>query len=187
MAIASQSKKQRVGVEEDDQTLAISEEIDRPPTDNDDLMISLFRPKRLRDDDILHRDDADAEAESSYAKIIDVAKNMLHRSGHGSDLVFERRFRSHFGASPKVVAYTWDLLRQKDVDLDAGATIDRFMWSLFLLKCYSTEEINCSHLFGVDEKTFRKWAWFFIDQISFLEADVVSYLIVVASKFNWII
>jgi hypothetical protein len=146
------------------------------------FVLAPSRSKRTRDEDILHHDDNGADAESSHAEIIDVAKRMLHRSGHGSDLVFERRFRAHFGASPQVVAYTWDLLRQNDVDLDEGATIDRFMWSLLLLKCYLTEEVNCSHICGVDEQTFRKWAWFFIDQISFLEADIVSYLIVVVGS-----
>jgi hypothetical protein len=45
-----------------------------------------------------------------------------------------------------------------------------------LLKCYSNEEVNCTYASGVDEQTFRKWAWFFIDQISFLESEVVSVI-----------
>ena len=43
-----------------------------------------------------------------------------------------------------------------------------------LLKRYETENVLCSSSGGEDEKTFRKWAWLFVEELSLLEPDVVS-------------
>ena len=101
------------------------------------------------------------------------ACDIMHRSGHGSEEVFDRRFRAHFGASLIVATYVWELLLRES-ELPVEATMLRFLWSLMLMMNYDTEEVNCTKAAGVDEQTFREWAWFFIHEISYLEAFVVS-------------
>ena len=46
---------------------------------------------------------------------------------------------------------------------------------MMFMKIYSQEHIHAS-LAGVDEKTFRKWSWIFIDAIAGLEYEVVRIL-----------
>jgi hypothetical protein len=50
------------------------------------------------------------------------------------------------------------------------------LWALLLLKVYGTETLLSSFVGGVTEKTYRKWAWCFIDGIAKLESAVVSQL-----------
>lgn len=42
------------------------------------------------------------------------------------------------------------------------------------MKLYNQEETNSINVGGVDEKSFRKWTWLFIEATSFLEYPVVS-------------
>lgn len=97
-------------------------------------------------------------------------------SKKGSAKTADRRFRAWFGPSTIVCAKTWILLvkMRGDDGMCQGATKERFLWGLMILKRYNTEENLASAAGGVDEKTLRKWGWFFIDEISFLEPDVVS-------------
>lgn len=106
----SQPKKKRV---EADHGIMVRETIDVPPIDQDTGMGALIlappRFKRMRDgEEVLVDGDIVARIGSSRAEIIDAANLMFHRTGYGSELVFDRRFRAHFGASPQVAAYTWD-------------------------------------------------------------------------------
>ncbi len=48
------------------------------------------------------------------------------------------------------------------------------LWCLMLLKRYKTENVLCSSSGGEDKKTFWKWAWLFVEELSLLEPDVVS-------------
>ena len=52
--------------------------------------------------------------------------------------------------------------------------MQHLLWALMLLKTYETEPGIASWVGGIDEKTLRKWAWVFIEEISFLEPEVVS-------------
>ena len=47
------------------------------------------------------------------------------------------------------------------------------MMALHFLKSYSTET-QLASLFGVDEKTYRKWAWFYVISIRKLSRFYVS-------------
>ena len=47
------------------------------------------------------------------------------------------------------------------------------LWTLMFLKGYHKESVN-SAIAEVDEKTFRKWVWILIPEISYLEGDLVS-------------
>ena len=102
----------------------------------------------------------------------------VYRNGQepcDSKLVRDRRMRAWFGASSKTIAKAWTILaRSFDNELIEGATKERFLWAFILLKSYATEENNASRVGGVDEGTFRKWSWYFIEEFSYCEDDVVS-------------
>ena len=48
-------------------------------------------------------------------------------------------------------------------------------WALKFLKNYETESVCAAKFDGVDEKTLRKWVWFYISGISQLASKVVSH------------
>jgi hypothetical protein len=96
---------------------------------------------------------------------------LVGREG-GSQKTRNRRFRSFFGTSGLVCHKAWELLQASgSLDEYPGLTWDHFLWSLSFLKCYSTEA-QLSALYGIDEKTYRKWVWLCVELISLL--DVVS-------------
>lgn len=76
------------------------------------------------------------------------------------------------GCSTMVIAKAWNLLHRGG--LPDHATQERFLWALCLLKSYDNEENNAARMGGVDEGTFRRWSWYFIEELSFCEANVVS-------------
>ena len=47
------------------------------------------------------------------------------------------------------------------------------LYALTFLRRYNTEDVNVS-VFGVDEKTFRNWCWFFIEGLANLDKKIVS-------------
>ena len=85
----------------------------------------------------------------------------------------DRRFRAAFGCCSRVCSLAWLLVVDGWRNRPKEATKMRFLWSLSLLKSYDTESNMASNC-GVDEKTFRKWAWFFIRELSLRQAEVVS-------------
>jgi hypothetical protein len=92
----------------------------------------------------------------------------------GSAVTMERRFRAWFVTSATVVAKAWTLLTEVNRWERPAEARGKFLWALMLLKRYETKERLTVSAGGVDEKTFRKWAWFFVDMLSYLEPDVVS-------------
>lgn len=106
---------------------------------------------------------------------IEIGSGIMNRFPNGSQKVFLERWTSFFNAEPEVVAHAWSLLIE-----DEGFAEELFidpaylLWALMLLKMYSTEPVLAGML-GVDEDTFRKWAWYFIEEVSYLEPEVVSF------------
>ena len=98
----------------------------------------------------------------------------LFRNGARSQSykVCDRRIRAWCGCSPLVIAKTWDLLERGG--LHERASKERLLWALHLLTAYSVEETASAFCKCSDEGTFRHWAWYFIDEISYLESHVVS-------------
>lgn len=91
-----------------------------------------------------------------------------------SKKVRDRRMIGWVGATQGMLARAWYLLEEQfDGVMPHGATQERFLWGLLLLKNYDTVENNASRCGGVDEKTFRKWAWWFLSELSYLETVVV--------------
>jgi hypothetical protein len=72
-----------------------------------------------------------------------------------------RRFRGLFGVSPASCAVLWTLIEDKP----PGSKPKHLLWSLLFLKGYANEHMN-SAVVGVDEKTFRKWSWIFINLLA---------------------
>jgi hypothetical protein len=75
----------------------------------------------------------------------------------GSQSVRDRRIRAWFGCSLLVLAKVWCLLCQQFPNgrMPECATKERLLWALILLKSYDTEEVNASHVGGVDKGTFQ--------------------------------
>ena len=70
-------------------------------------------------------------------------------------------------------AKAWLLLAEGWYDRPRGATKLRFLWALSLLKSYDSEE-NMASQCQCDEKTWRKWVWFFISELAHRVSEAVS-------------
>lgn len=89
-----------------------------------------------------------------------------------------RRMVGWIGATPSMLARAWYLLEDRfDNDMPRGATKERFLWGLYRLKAYDNDHNNAARCGAVDEKTFAKWSWWFLEELSFLEDEVVRYLL----------
>jgi hypothetical protein len=102
-------------------------------------------------------------------------ERLFWKTGHkitGHKLKFSynlglRRFKAFFGVTPKICAIIWNLLS----DLRPVSAKPKYLlWSLCFLKQYNTENLNHA-IFGADEKTIRKWIWYFVRLLS--ELDIV--------------
>ena len=58
--------------------------------------------------------------------------------------------------------------------MPAGVEEKHLLWSLRFLRVYDTEENGACAVGKVDEKTYRKWTFLFVEEISYLESEVVS-------------
>ena len=76
-----------------------------------------------------------------------------------------RRFRALFGCTCVVCAWMWNYWVHRNV-LPSAARPIHLLYALLVLKVYAIEEVNKS-MTGVDEKTFRKWVWIFVDLMAF--------------------
>jgi hypothetical protein len=111
-----------------------------------------------------------------------LGSELMQRDSGRQTRTGDRRFRSTFGTTAVVCCRLWHLLQPVQT-MQQGASPRHLLWALMLLKIYSTESVLSTMAQGVDEKTFRKWAWMFIDEISYLEASVVSEKGVATSFF----
>ena len=66
----------------------------------------------------------------------DIGSIIMNRKPGGSGIVFENRWRSHFGASSVVCADVWERLDPHS--LPAGSKMEHLLWALMLLKMYET-------------------------------------------------
>lgn len=91
-----------------------------------------------------------------------------------SELVRDRRIRAWIGCSATVASKAWMLLEDAGAQesLGRGASMNRFLMALMMLKSYPTEIVGASRG-GCHEETFTEWAWAFIDELSYLETTVV--------------
>ena len=75
-----------------------------------------------------------------------------------------RQFRSLFGCSPEIVAEIWFRIapRGGEISLKKGAEPRHLLWALLFMKVYANEDVLCSMVGGVDNKTFCFWTRYFI-------------------------
>lgn len=88
---------------------------------------------------------------------------------------FEDRWTAHFQAKPLVIAEIWRLLEEAGDNRGHPAHL---LWAFLWAKTYATEKV-CAGLCGDDgdpvhEDTFRDWAWYDIEKVSWLEFELVS-------------
>ena len=110
-------------------------------------------------------------------EFIRIAFDLFRRGRQSTSFtVCDRRIRAWCGCSPRVIAKLWNLLDRTNA-LQELATKERLLWGLHLLKGYGNERTCAAFCGGVDEGTFRRWAWFFITELSYLEGVVVSLFV----------
>lgn len=87
----------------------------------------------------------------------------------------KRRFISIFGTEPCICSIIWEMLTLTKWTAHTNKPKPvHLLWALRLLKSYSTEADLAAEVGGKDEKTFRKWAWFYIEGVANLAEKVVS-------------
>lgn len=94
-----------------------------------------------------------------------------------------RRFKSHFGVAPEVVADTWELLIESRFLIDKLPGLQapdpvHMLWALMHLKRYETMDVLATAL-KIDEATLEKWAHFYLEAIAELDSGVVSFVDIV--------
>lgn len=98
--------------------------------------------------------------------------NSLTKHASPSKYVGMCRFKAFFGVSPSICARAW--LHLKNV-LPTDYNEMHLLWTLFFLKCYNTDSVNCS-IARCDEKTFRKRIWVVIGKLAFIKVVRFSCL-----------
>ena len=78
---------------------------------------------------------------------------------------WRRRFVAHFGVDERICARLWESTTMQRPE---SAQPKHLLFSLLLLKIYRSENVLAT-MCRVDEKTFRKWAWRFVELISDLK------------------
>jgi hypothetical protein len=101
-----------------------------------------------------------------------LACKLMNINRSGSKNVRNRRVIAFFGAPSHVIAKLWELLL-KQGPLPKGAKMVHLLWALHLVKVYAAETVLALNV-GASEKTYRKWAWIFIQELAYLEPEVVS-------------
>lgn len=101
---------------------------------------------------------------------------IMDRHDRYTDSTLINRFRYWFGTSPTITAITWSRLIESGWTNYSGvreAKPKYLLWALLFLKSYGTEAV-LSAMVDADEKTFRKWAWFYVEGIATLHSSTVS-------------
>ena len=91
---------------------------------------------------------------------------------HGYRRISQRKFRAYFGATSAICADIWQMINPRE-EISSFVKPIHLLWGLMLMKVYATEEV-LSGIAGVTEKTFRKWAWKLIKEVSTLSYSLVS-------------
>ncbi len=91
----------------------------------------------------------------------------------------DRQFRSFFDARQEIVNMVWDMLGEGSLH-PKNSEPKQLLWALYCMKLYPREGPGCSAVGGskgaIDNKTMQKWVWLFLEHITKLADDVVSYL-----------
>jgi hypothetical protein len=113
----------------------------------------------------------EAELVIEFSKL---ACEMMWRTYNASEKIRTRRIKSFFGAPALVIAKLWELLMEKAGPWSTLTRKQHLLWALHLAKVYASQAVISSNVGAPDEKTYRKWAWLFLDGLVSLTFDVVS-------------
>ena len=91
---------------------------------------------------------------------------------HGYKRMSKRKFKAYFGATAAVCSDIWQMINPWE-NISSCVKPKHLLWGFMLLKVYATEEV-LSGIAGVTEKTFRKWAWKMLKEVSTLSYSLVS-------------
>lgn len=104
---------------------------------------------------------------------IDMVAGMEH--DFGSYWEKENKFKSLFGVSPEVAGTMWDsyLMENGLLLRHPLAKKKHLLWALLFLFSYPTETVSCV-ITKASRKTYRKWCWIMITELSIILKDLVS-------------
>jgi hypothetical protein len=101
----------------------------------------------------------------NVSTFINIGRSIITHHGRALSLRTELgKFKAFFGATPEVCNDIWFKLDPTE-NIDGDAQPKHLLWALMLVKVYAFEKV-LAKLACCDEKTFRKWAWRFLDGIS---------------------
>ena len=113
----------------------------------------------------------------------ELGAEFMHRDPGGNKRDFDSRWQAHFCAEPEVCADVWAHLTLT-LPIQMHQMTRLLSPAIFFGLCCCSRPMrrNLSlpvSVEAVDEDTFRKWAWHFIEKVSYLEHEVVSCFILV--------
>lgn len=112
----------------------------------------------------------------STSRFADLGGEMARNSPGLSFKTEQRRFRALFGVSAELCADVWS---RTAASRPPKSRPVHLLWALLFLKVYGSEQTHRT-ITGVDEKTFRKWSWFFIELIA--DLNVVRFTALPSNK-----
>ena len=92
----------------------------------------------------------------------------------GSQQIFVRRCRSLFGLDCHLITIVWSSLETSGIlqSMPQKKPV-HLMMALHFMKSYGIQT-QLASMFGIDEKTYRKWVWLYINAIRKLSRFYVS-------------
>ena len=114
---------------------------------------------------------------------VEVGYGIIYRSSPTTSATVTRcQFKAFFGVTSHVCSMLWNPPYSIAADVEGGGTSIHLLWALMLLKTYASEA-SLSALAGTTPKTLRKWAWRYIDAMSYLEGITVSLFLLLFLLF----
>ena len=111
----------------------------------------------------------------------EIGGNIMKRANHGSQEKFAKRWSTHFAVDADVIAECWKRL-EVDIDERIPGNVEpsHLLWAILFLTQYTTYSDlsgKCGNNNAVDEDTFSKWIWIFIECIASLEDEASCKLL----------
>ncbi|CAB9509825.1 unknown protein [Seminavis robusta] len=115
-------------------------------------------------------------------EVLETGLRVIGFEQHRIDSVNEKknlsRFRTHYASSPIVLSIVWDMLLTSENEdasvLPDVANFQHFLMAVNFLACYPTENEGEAR-FGVSDKTYRKWNWFYVKKLAALKPEVIVW------------
>lgn len=94
---------------------------------------------------------------------------------------FRRQFRSQFGVPPRITHDIWMKIRPQ---LESNVQPLHLLIACHFLASYTPENSACT-LFNVSEKTYHKWAWYFITTLANTHIVRSLYIFFISNSFQF--